>query len=169
MVLYLPYNEGEVDFGPLLQELKEGGPAPDALLVVGTGYTLCLVASQLAYFDLQDVQLLGLRVADPEKVLDLCGDYLEGAVFTCPFWRGSPRKEVREFVRSFREAYGEDPDYFAALGWDGVETLLSRGKAGGSPDLLYGVTGLRAFSPGGTPQGDPFKLRVVHGGLQEIP
>ncbi|RLA80477.1 MAG: hypothetical protein DRG33_02315 [Deltaproteobacteria bacterium] len=169
VILYHPYREGEVDFGAFLSEMKEVGPVPDALMVAGTDYTLCLVASQLAYYDLQDVRLLGLRIVDPSKLLGLCRDYLGGAVITCPFWGDSSREEVRHFISAYREVYGEDPGYFAALGWDGVELLTLMGKKEGVEGLyLYGVTGLRAFSPDGTPIGSVFKLRIVHGHLEEI-
>lgn len=139
------YRKGTVDFGPVLSDLKESESLPEALLVTEDEEVLCLVASQLAYLDLE-VGLLGLRVSDPERLLSLCGRYLHGALISCPFFRNSQRTEVRAFVRDFREVYRCDPDPFAFMGF---KAMLS---------ILEGET----FP-------SPFLLKVVNGRLREIP
>jgi len=139
------YRKGTVDFGPVLSDLKEAEALPEALLVTEDEEVLCLVASQLAYLDLE-VGLLGLKVSDPERLLSLCGRYLEGAVISCPFFKGSQRAEVRSFVRDFREAYGRDPDPFAFMGFRAMLSIL-----------------------GGKTPPSPFLLKVADGRLREIP
>lgn len=170
LVGYFPYKEGEMDFGPSLKEIKEGEVMPDALVVAEGDYTLCLLASQMAYYELEGVKLLALRVLDPLKVLGLCREYLEGAVLSTPFYPESKREEVRDFSERFRRTYGTTPGLFEALGWDGLEVLLEAGgKAEGLESLhLYGVTGLRGYLQG-EPVGETFKLLVSDGRFEELP
>lgn len=169
LVGYFPYKEGETDFGPSLKEMEEGEVMPDALVVAEGDYTLCLLASQMAYYELEGVKLLALRVLDPLKVLGLCREYLEGAVLLTPFYPESKREEVRDFNGRFRRTYGTTPGLFEALGWDGMEVLLEVGKAERVGSLqLHGVTGLRGYFHG-EPIGKTFKLLVSDGRLQELP
>lgn len=147
VVLLRGYDPGTVDFGPVIGGLKDWPSLPQGLLLLEDGETLCLVASQLAYLDLLGIRVLGLGVEDPERLRELCGRYLDGAIITSPFYPRSRRPEVAAFLREFREAYHRDPDPLAFEGYRMARSVLEGGE------------GLPPF----------FLLKVENGRILEIP
>jgi len=105
------------------------------------------------------------------------GAAAEGAYFTqTVFQTEGPKvpQRVQEFVRAFRERYHEDPDLYAAHGYDALNVMLEAYRQGGQTALSFwkgmrsvrdfaGVTGVLQFDEKGDVQKFPHVYIVKDG------
>ncbi len=77
-----------------------------------------MVAPQLAYWDVNGVQLMGTSLWHSHKLLEIAGRYLNGCVFPDAFDPADPRPEVRRFVSEFMAAQGREPNLLEASAYD---------------------------------------------------
>ncbi len=140
------FDRDESDFSELIRRIKSmdakwGGaylpkrdpvdtspprykPGFDAIFIPATAQTAGLFASQLAFFDLGDLVLIGTGGWNDPDLLKIGGRYLENAIFVDGFFQGSQDRTVREFVKAYRDAYGEAPSIFAAQAYDAAGMIL---------------------------------------------
>lgn len=116
------------------------GPSPpeeemapfEALFIPDYADRISLIAPQLAFYGLEQVQLLGTNGWNDPELLRTTGNYLEGAIFTDGFFRHSPYPFVREFVQRYYASHGQDPTILEAQGYDAAGILLTLLE---SPDI----------------------------------
>jgi hypothetical protein len=107
-----------------LREMKGSSPKPiidfDALFIPAQGEALPLIASQLAFFDIDahDVLLLGTSTWNNEGVLKNHGEYLENSLFPV-----LPNNDIAVYEKAYFESYGETPNPFASFAYDTVQLL----------------------------------------------
>ena len=134
------YPPGTTDFKAYVARLKR--TSPQAVFVPGTPDEVLMIAPQFAFHDMA-VALLGTEGFNSQKVLDMGGEAVEGAVFTG--YAGSTGASSREFESRYRAKFSEDPSLPAALGYDAAGLLLEAVKAGardrnGIRDALKGFS-----------------------------
>lgn len=122
---------GTTDFNAQLTKIIAGGPEliyisdyyNDAGLIMkqarGLGYT--------GYF-------LGGDGWDSPDLVKIGGDAVEGGFFTNHFVKDEQRPEVQNFVKNYKEKYGEDPDALAALAYDAANIMFDAIKRANSTD-----------------------------------
>lgn len=115
------YAEGDSDFRPQLTAIREVDP--DFILIPGYYTEAGQIARQSRELGIEAI-LLGGDGWESPRLLEIAGNALEGAYYSNSFYAGDPRAEVREFVKAYREAYGEAPDALAALGYDAARVLF---------------------------------------------
>lgn len=168
-----PYLESTEDFRPYLHRLR----GKDAGLIFIAG--LEEGASRI----IQQAQEVGVRARF------LGGDGLEGLTLMGPTYDGTlvgllfhpdASPAARQFATRFREAYGREPDSFAALGYDATH-LLARAAGGPGADrasiqryltrvgrdgapAFEGATGTIRFDEHGDPVEKGFAVGEIRGG-----
>jgi ABC-type branched-subunit amino acid transport system substrate-binding protein len=132
VVVSSSYRADATDFRePILRLLGGNDPAVqkpvpfEALFIPDYGERVGLLVSQLPYYDVEGVQLLGINSWNTPELVPRGGRALEGAVFTDGFFSGSSRPGVQEFVKGFRERFGEAPSILDAQGYDAASLVLA--------------------------------------------
>jgi len=139
-----------------------------------------LIAPQLPFYGIEDVQLLGINGWNSPELIRNAGPYVEGAVFVDGFFRYSSYPFVREFVDLFYEKYNEEPSILEAQGFDAANILLSlldrpdvtsRETLRLALNLLRdypGVTGATSFDAEGEAEKVLFLLQVQNGHIVQL-
>jgi len=155
----------------------KGSPPPlqvdfQAVFVPDDYGRLVLIAPQLAYHDMEQVVLLGTNLWNTPVLVQKAGRYLQKAVFVGDFFPDTRKEVMAAFVESYRKAFQEEPDFFAAQGYDSMNILMSLLDTDPVPnrtelkDLLGdgrrfpGLTGWTSFHRNGEVEKD-FQLLTV--------
>ncbi len=125
------YAGGDIEFRAQLTTLRAANP--DAIFVPGYYTEVGLIARQARELGIQ-VPLLGGDGWDSEKTLEIGGQAVEGYFFSTHYSPDSDSPRVQEFVKRYREAYGEVPDAMAALGYDTANLFADALRRSGSTD-----------------------------------
>ena len=129
------YGENLTDFRIPLRLLKgedpnknastTNDPPPfEALFLPDYPEKISLIAPQLSYYGLQDVQLLGISGWKSPELLRSSGQYLQGAIFADGFFADAGATNVRRFVEAYSARYGVPPSILEAQGYDVASLLL---------------------------------------------
>lgn len=170
------FRESDVQaFDPMVQEVA--ALSPDGLYIVGY---LSDVAELLRRVRASGIRAVVLGASSvTEEIAELAGAAAEDLVFPqTTFDPESGDPAVRTFVRAYREAFDEEPDTYAAHGYDALKLLLLGMERGGSPhpddirrgllgiDSYLGASGSAAFDDNGDVIQYPRIFIVRHGSLQ---
>lgn len=189
------YMQGETDFGEQLRSLfeveveermvgrrriTEYTPTVTAdALYIPDGYSVAgLVPAHLLYYDIEGMTLLGTKGWNTDKLVELGGESVEGAVFVDTFFPGSERPKTAEFVKRFNKRYGYIPGTIEAEAYDATMMLLMAISEGpvyrsGLKDALKkmkgyeGVCGLITFDRDGEAEKELFILTIKEGRIVE--
>ena len=99
-------------------------PHFEALFLPDYPEKISLIAPQLSYYGLQDVQLLGISGWKSPELLRSSGRYLQGAIFADGFYADAGAANVRRFVEAYSARYGVPPSILEAQGYDVASLLL---------------------------------------------
>jgi hypothetical protein len=139
---------------------------PDSYQIVG------MIAPQLVYHDVIDVRLLGTSLWQSPKLLELAGDYVQGAVFPSGYFGSREDAAVQVFEQEYQYAFEMEPGILAASGYDTIRAFLEilsdeavRTRKDFRDALLHtqgfaGVTGTISFDSLGEVEKNPFLLTV---------
>lgn len=131
-----------------------------------------LIVPQLAFYDVENVYLLGTNLWHSPELIKMSREYVQGAVLVDGFFADSRNERVRTFVEQFKAAFGESPGFFEATTYDSATMLLQilakgevRFKSALKEALLQvrdypGVTGVTSFDARGEARKQLFLLRV---------
>lgn len=120
-----------------------------------------LIIPQLAYYDIENVYLLGPNLWHSDELIDMAGSYVQGAILTEGFYHKSQSVPVKNFMAAFQKTYGERPSFIEAIAYDTAVILfniLSRGDYQLRSDIrdallemenFDGVTGITSFEANG--------------------
>ncbi len=177
------YDPNQTDFGrsirQMVREARNNGGI-EALFIPDAPQKTGLILPQLAFYDVQRVQLLGTNLWHSDTLIKMAGNAAQGAIITEGFFAKSQDPAVQGFVRAFTESYGEAPGFMEAIAYDTVQILL---KLMDSPEMRYksglrealaqlrdfpGVTGKTSFDPGGEAQKQLYLLTVEGKEFKEI-
>ncbi|MEA2038231.1 MAG: penicillin-binding protein activator [Thermodesulfobacteriota bacterium] len=84
---------------------------------------IVMIAPQLVYHDVLDVQLMGTSLWQSPELIDMAGDYVQDAIFPSGFIEGSGRPGVERFVEQYLANFDSDPGILAATGYDTIRLL----------------------------------------------
>lgn len=174
-----PAEEEAVD-EPLPLEPKFPPATFDALFIPDFAERVGLIAPQLAYYGLEEIQLLGINGWNSPDLIRTAGSFVEGAVIADGFFRYSSYPFVREFVNLYFETYGEEPSILEAQAFDAagiILSLLDQEDIQTRDDLRLalamvrnypGVTGATSFNFQGEAEKVLFLLQVKNGNFVQI-
>ncbi len=107
------------------KELKEDDPLIDfdAVFIPDTYQRVAMIAPQLAFHDVLGVRLIGTRLWHSPELLEMAGNYLQGALFSSGFVTESENPEVMGFIADYQNNFGKTPGILAANGYDTIRLL----------------------------------------------
>jgi ABC-type branched-subunit amino acid transport system substrate-binding protein/predicted negative regulator of RcsB-dependent stress response len=154
-------------------------PGYDGIFLLGDGMKTGLLASQLAFYDIEDRTLLVSHGGNSSEFLLAGNRFVEGAILVDSFFQGSTDPAVRTFVSRYQARYQELPDLFAAQAYDCIQMILLALKSGAiEPDQVrdylaqvrgfHGVSGLTTFHPKGHVEKRLFVIQVKNGKYVQV-
>jgi ABC-type branched-subunit amino acid transport system substrate-binding protein len=139
------------------------------------------IAPYIAYYNIEDLQLLGSNGWNSPRLLKFAGSHVNGAIFVDSFFPGSDRAETKAFVENFKKTYGYTPGTIEAEAYDAAMTLLTSIRKASSPanrrsvrDTIAkgtgfdGATGVITFDPDGDTNKELFVLTVKGRRIKEV-
>ncbi len=162
---------GEKDFRPFLTRIKEGNP--DLIFAAGYYNEAASIVRQAKELGIKS-RIMGEEGFDSPKFLEIAGSTAEGVVIATNLDRDDPRPVVQNFLKNYRQAYGEDADMVGASSYDAFMILVNAIKeAGTDPKSIQkallstsdynGLTGkIRRFVQGEVVK--PVQIQVVKEG-----
>jgi len=172
----------EPEAGALLKDIlytqlgPDGEPLPpivdfDALFIPDDHQTIQLIAPQLAYHEIEGVQLLGSRDWNDPELIRIGRSHVAGALVSTPFHSESRFPIVQNFVAGYRKSFDAEPDEFSAGAFDALNIVLTQAALGyaARPEIrdgirrIYGfpgVSGVTSILPDGNARKRPFLVEV---------
>ncbi|MFH1626017.1 MAG: penicillin-binding protein activator [Pseudomonadota bacterium] len=141
----------------------------DAIFIPDYYDKVGLIIPQLAYYDVVGMKLLGTNGWNSLKLIEMAGQYVQGAIFVDGFFKDSPYPFVQKFVDDFRSAFGEEPHVLEAQAYDSANIVIDliRNQGVESRDELKeglreikdypGVSGATSFNE----KGDSHKILYI--------
>jgi ABC-type branched-subunit amino acid transport system substrate-binding protein len=90
----------------------------DAIFIPDNADKIALIAPQLAFFDIDNVLLLGTNLWHCDKLINMASDYVQEAIMADVFYAGDSNKKVQGFIAGFKELHGQSPGFIEALAYD---------------------------------------------------
>lgn len=152
----------------------------EALFLPDSYQRVKMIASQLAFYDVKGITLLGTSLWNSPDLLKKGAEYLEGAVFTDSFFVNGFYPETNDFVDIYYTAYSREPENIEALSYDTMGMIISVLKdeniqtrdqfiAGLQQVENYkGATGNTSFSGDKVARKTAFILKVRDGKLEQV-
>jgi branched-chain amino acid transport system substrate-binding protein len=109
------YKAGDQDFKAQLTAIK--AKAPEAIYVPGYYTDVALIARQARELGIK-AALMGGDGWDSPKLFEIGGKALDGSFFSNHYSFEDPAPRIQEFVKKYKERFGEVPDGLAATGYD---------------------------------------------------
>lgn len=180
-----PYQPDQTDFSDPIKKLvgrfyipknRRTDNAPtvdfDAIFIPDSAHKAGLIVPQLAYHEVENVQLLGTNLWHSQKLLDMARNLVQGAIMSEGFFSESTSENVRNFVKNYQDTYGESPGFIESVAYDSVMILVHLLNR---PELRYrsdlrdalmnvrgypGVTGMTSFDETGEVHKTMYILKV---------
>ena len=146
-----------------VEELPDWLPNVDfeALFVPAYADVIAMLAPQLAFYDIKNVQLLGINGWNAPQLFQQAGRYTKGAIFSDGFYLGSDDPVVVDFIRRYQQHYGDKPSILEAQAYDCANIMfqvMTQPEVNSSEavtdalnmlDGFHGVTGVYGFDANG--------------------
>lgn len=167
MVAFETYTTGDRDFSAQLTKIKAANPE---VIFLPTYYNDVPLVIEQAHRLGITAQFVGSDAWSSPEILKLGGAHLEGSYFCNHYSTEIATPVAREFMKAYKDRFGQDPDDVAALTYDAfgliTQAVTRAGKldreavrnALASIQKYEGVTGTMQFQPG---SGDPIKSAVM--------
>ncbi len=153
--------------------------SPEAIFIPAHSEEIPMIAPQIPFYGMENVQLLGTNGWNNRRVARLGGEYVEGAYFADTFFEKSSRLAYPEFSRRYEEVYQEEASRVAGLGYDALN-LIAWGLEGGNrirgrraidfSSLLNfkGATAVYSMGENGHLRKEPLLLTISGGKVQTV-
>ena len=145
------YKDDDKDFKAQLTAIK--GKNPQAIYVPGYYGAVALIGRQTRELGMKQ-PLMGGDGWDSTQLYDISKGALDGSAFSNHYSHENPDPVIQDFIRRYKESYGQIPDGLAATGYDAARIALEameRAKDLSGPSIrqqleqtkgFRGVTGL---------------------------
>ncbi len=171
IIAYEGYPDGTTDFNTQLTKILDG--KPDAIYSPNYYNDDGLIAKQARSLGFNG-PIVGGDGWDSPDLVKIGGDAVNNCYFTNHFSKDSKEEIVQNFVKKYEDKYGEAPDALAALGYDGMNIMLTAIQNAGSTDgeaikdalknIDYqGVTGHIKFDENRNPIKSAVILKIENG------
>jgi branched-chain amino acid transport system substrate-binding protein len=144
----------------------------DAIFIPDEPKIAGLIIPQLAYYDVNDVYLLGTNLWHSDLLIEMAAQYVQGAMMPDGFFAESSEPAVQNFVQIFEETYQERPGFIEAVVYDTAMIIFGvlnkpdlRFKSELKNELLNmaafsGITGPTYFDENGEAQKQLYLLKI---------
>ncbi len=121
IVIEQTYSAGDIDFKAQLTAIRS--KSPDLIVVPGYYTEIGLIYRQKQELGIS-APMLGGDAWDSPKLTEIAGASIEGSYFVTHFFGEDPQQHVQDFIREYKERFGEKPDGIAAMGYDAAMVLI---------------------------------------------
>lgn len=121
VVLEMAYELGRADFSLQLERLRQAGA--EAVVHWGDAGDGARILNQMRAMGMQQPYFACDRCVSDEFV-EIAGKNAEGVVCTYPWNPERQDQRLEAFRKAFRERFGEEPETYAAHGYDGMNMLI---------------------------------------------
>ena len=90
----------------------------DAIFIPDSADKIALIAPQLAFYDIDNVLLLGTNLWHSDTLIHSARNYVQEAIMADAFYAEDPQRNVQEFISGFEKIHGESPGLIEALAFD---------------------------------------------------
>lgn len=125
------FQKGQADYNAQLTKIK--GLNPDLILCSALYNEGAVIMDQARKMGL-DVPFVGGNGFNSPEVIKIAGEAANGLIVATPWFGGKDDPKVQEFIQKYKDAYGKDPDQFAAQAYDGFYLLAEAVKNAGEAD-----------------------------------
>lgn len=125
------FQKGQADYNAQLTKIK--GLNPDLILCSALYNEGAVIMDQARKMGL-DVPFVGGNGFNSPEVIKIAGEAANGLIVATPWFGGKDDQKVQEFNQKYKDAYGKDPDQFAAQAYDGFYLLAEAIKNAGEAD-----------------------------------
>ena len=144
----------------------------EALFIPDAPKKAGLVIPQLAFYDVDDVLLLGTNLWHSDDLIKEAGEYVQFALMADGYYADTSKKTVNDFIVAFMEQYGELPGIIEAFAYDTAmmafqtvdnSAIRSRQDLKNELKNLYnydGVTGVTSFRENGEADKKLYLLQI---------
>jgi branched-chain amino acid transport system substrate-binding protein len=140
------YSKGDTDFRSQLTRAKAA--QPEVLFIPGYYSDVGPMARQARELGMKAKLLGGDGWDSGERLGQLGGSAVEGALYSTHFAADNPGGRVQDFIAKYKARFGHVPDALGALGYDaarvGIDALRRSGGVGG-PALREQIARTRDF------------------------
>ncbi len=168
------FDEEEVEGLKVSMELNY-----DAIFIPGLYDKVGLIAPQLVFYNIEQVQLLGTNGWNSRELVDQARKYLGSAIFVDGYFSNSRSPHVQKFKKEFFTTFGEEPPALSAQAYDSARIFIKliRENAQNRIDILKrlpkikdfpGVAGTTTILPSGDSEKKLARLRVRGHRIEEV-
>ncbi|MBV9390534.1 MAG: ABC transporter substrate-binding protein [Verrucomicrobia bacterium] len=125
------YSSGDRDFRAQLTSLKAS--RPEVVFVPGYYPEVALILKEGRQLGL-NCPFIGCEAWDNPTLLQVARDAANGCYYSNQFSAHDPAQAVVDFVKMYRERFGQAPDNFAALGYDAASVVLDSIRRAGKAE-----------------------------------
>ena len=152
----------------------------DAIFIPDAPNKVGLIIPQLAFFDVNEVTLMGTNLWNSKTLIAMGREYAQGAIIPDGFYADSEKPDTKEFVDEYQAAFGERPGFMEAIGFDTAKLvleLINRPDVRSRNDLrdellrvadFRGATGVTSFDYNGDVHKPIFLIKIKGGKFIEI-
>lgn len=124
----LSYEEGQTDYRSILTKLK--ARSADVVYIPGVGRIIGYILVQAKELGIKPRFFSSAGIEDPE-LFRIAGETANGIIFGAPaFSLESEEPHLRNFIKSYRKRFKEEPSIYAANAYDAMMLVGEAVKAG---------------------------------------
>ena len=139
----------------------------DAIFIPGSYDKVSLIVPQLAFYNIEDVLLMGGNGWNSRELVDAARNYLKNVLFVDGFYADSKNERTVKFVDIFLSTFGQNPTIHSAQSYDATNIFATfiKDRVFNRLDVLERLRALKDF-PGVSgdttilPSGDSIKSLV---------
>ena len=150
----------------------------DAIFIPGSYHKVSLIVPQLAFYNIEDILLLGGNGWHSRKLVDAARNYLKNVLFVDGFYANSKNERTVRFVDIFLSTFGQNPTIHSAQSYDAANIFTSfiKDRVFNRLEVLErlrtlkdfpGVSGDTTILPSGDSLKSLVKLTVTEGDIAE--
>lgn len=124
----------------------------DALFVPDSYKNLSRIFPLLSFLNVKDVRLYGTAGWNNKKLVEEFPEIMEGSVFVGGFFSDSQASPTRRFAKTYAQAYGNNPSFLEAYGYDSLQLVkraVRNRRSAKRPEIREALANIRGF-PGST-------------------
>jgi branched-chain amino acid transport system substrate-binding protein len=122
----IPYKTADVDFSAFVTQAK--GESPDAILASGLAGTASKVLVEVGKQFPQGLRVVGSNGFNSPAVIQAAGAAAPNMIVGTAWNKASTDKANADFVKTFKDKYGSDPDQFATQAYTAMIVLADAMK-----------------------------------------
>jgi ABC-type branched-subunit amino acid transport system substrate-binding protein len=120
-VLEVKFERGDKDFSSQLRMLQNA--RVDGVVIWAEAPDAALILKQMRAMEMRQAVFGPSRMCYPQ-IIELAGPAAEGLITTAAIDPSRSDEKWEQFRREYRARYNEDPDAYAAYGYDGMNILI---------------------------------------------